>query len=471
MVKLKSRKDYSSGSRKSHPAEVEPRNPLKRVKKLMGEEIESKAQLFSKSGKRWAIALSAVGLIATGATAFYSFYVANPKPGEPPPSSPETLAIEAVTALGRLEPQGEVIQLSPPPTQGGSKVVQLLVEEGDRVEAEQVIAVLDNYARKQAAVEVAQKDVKVAQANREIVKAGAKIGEIRAQKATIERLQAQLQGEIATNRAKIARLEAQLQGEKEEQAATIDRLEAELGNAEREFQRYQQLAQDGAISASDLDRRRLTLETARESVKEANAKLNKTTDTLTEQIKEARAIAWETVNTLEKEIQEARATLDRIAEVRDVDVQQAQAELERAIAALKQAREDLELAYVRAPTSGQILKIHTYPGEKVSDEDGIAELGQTDRMMVIAEVYESDIGKVRLRQQATIISENGTFAGELHGTVSQIGLQIGKQDVLATDPAADVDARVVEVKILLNPEDSRRVSGLTYAKVVVKILL
>ena len=47
--------------------------------------------------------------------------------------------------------------------------------------------------------------------------------------------------------------------------------------------------------------------------------------------------------------------------------------------------------------------------------------------------------------------------------------KVGKKDVLNTDPAADIDARVVEVKIALSPEDSNKVSGLTYAKVLVDI--
>ncbi|NES85510.1 MAG: HlyD family efflux transporter periplasmic adaptor subunit [Moorea sp. SIO2B7] len=132
---------------------------------------------------------------------------------------------------------------------------------------------------------------------------------------------------------------------------------------------------------------------------------------------------------------------------------------------------DLALAYVRAPINGQVLKIHTRPGESFNQEQGIVELGQTDRMMVIAEVYESDIGKVRVGQQAQIISESGAFSEKIKGTVAQIGWQIGKKDVLDTDTAADVDVRVVEVKILLNPEDSKIVSGLTYSKVIAKILL
>jgi HlyD family secretion protein len=41
--------------------------------------------------------------------------------------------------------------------------------------------------------------------------------------------------------------------------------------------------------------------------------------------------------------------------------------------------------------------------------------------------------------------------------------------VLNNDPAADIDARVVEVKIALSPEFNKQVSGLTNAKVTVEI--
>ncbi|WP_234016998.1 biotin/lipoyl-binding protein [Nostoc sp. 'Lobaria pulmonaria (5183) cyanobiont'] len=47
--------------------------------------------------------------------------------------------------------------------------------------------------------------------------------------------------------------------------------------------------------------------------------------------------------------------------------------------------------------AGQIIKIHTRVGEKISDS-GIADLAQTDQMMAVAEVYQIDIGKVKLGQ-------------------------------------------------------------------------
>jgi HlyD family secretion protein len=46
---------------------------------------------------------------------------------------------------------------------------------------------------------------------------------------------------------------------------------------------------------------------------------------------------------------------------------------------------------------------------------------------------------------------------------------VGRQNVLGTDPVADADARVVEVKIRLTPESSTQVSGLSNLEVTVVI--
>lgn len=133
-------------------------------------------------------------------------------------------------------------------------------------------------------------------------------------------------------------------------------------------------------------------------------------------------------------------------------------------AELQQAQADLELARVRAPISGRVIKIHAYPGERVTT-DGVAELGKTDEY-AIAEVYQDDIGGVRLGQRATVTSP--ALRDELQGTVESIGWKIGKMDVLETDPAAKIDARVIDVKIRL--DDSARVARLTNMQVDVRIL-
>ncbi|NJL53534.1 MAG: hypothetical protein HC930_17675 [Hydrococcus sp. SU_1_0] len=62
----------------------------------------------------------------------------------PPPETPVTAPVPAptaVSALGRIEPEGEVIQLSVSSAAEGSKIEQLLVERGDTVERGQVVAI------------------------------------------------------------------------------------------------------------------------------------------------------------------------------------------------------------------------------------------------------------------------------------------------------------------------------------------
>jgi HlyD family secretion protein len=221
-----------------------------------------------------------------------------------------------------------------------------------------------------------------------------------------------------------------------------------LENAQVEHQRYQELFEAGAVTASQLDNKRLVLETAQKQLEEAQA--NRT---------------W-IETTLQQQIRAAQSTLDQLAEVRPTDVQVAQAEVERAIADVTKAEADLKLAYVYAPTDGQILKIHTRTGELISDK-GIVALGQTEQMIVVAEVYELDIGQVQVGQTATITS--AAIPQPLHGTVTQVGLQVNPQELLSTNPAADIDRRIVEVEIRLSETDSQIASGLTNLQVDVVI--
>ena len=240
-----------------------------------------------------------------------------------------------------------------------------------------------------------------------------------------------------------------MRGEISAQQATIARLEAELRNAESENQRYQQLYKDGAISASDSDTKRLRVDTVQQQLNEAKASLNRT------------------VETLQKQLNEAKARLNSIAEIRPTDVQAAQADVESAKASVKQAQADLNLSSVRSPINGQVLKINTWPGEIIGNT-GIAELGRTQQMYVVAEVYETDIKKVRLGQSATITGD--AFSGKLRGTVTDIGLQVGKQNIFNNNPGADTDNKVVDVKIRIdNPADNQRVAGLTDLQVQVLI--
>jgi HlyD family secretion protein len=409
-----------------------------------------------------------------------------------------------ISAIGRLEPKGEIIKLSAPAgLSGNSRVQQLLVKEGQRVQQGQVVAILDNRDTSMAVVEEAKAKMQESRANLAQVRAGSP-KDVQAQKFIIARLQAQLAGEKEAQQAMISRIAAQLSGEKIAQEATVTRLEAELlgqreslkatvervraeqRNAQVDSGRYEFLYKQGAISQQERDRRQLNAVTTNQQLIESQASLKRAISTIKQQISEARANQVKTLNTLQqqlieatanrnktiatlqKQIDEEREKLNRLLVVSPLNVQVAQAQVTNAIALMRKAQAELRQSYVKAPSSGEILKIHTKSGEMMG-VNGIAEIGQTDQMFVVAEVPEDSISKIRLGQTATISSDNGTFNGQLKGKVTEIGRKIGKKDVLNNDPAADIDARVVEVKIALSPEFNKQVSGLTNAKVTVEI--
>jgi len=440
----------------------------------MGESPETERIPNPDHSLRWIVGAMVVGVLVTGGAIFYGLRSGSWMETESAPSTLTTdqdpVVSQPVSALGRIAPMGEIFKLSASPgTFGGSRVERIMMREGDKVKEGQVLAVLDSYEQRATALISARESVKVAQANLAIIEAGAQSGEIAAQQAQVARAQAELERQFAVNQATLSGLVKELEGEKIEQQATIDRLKAEVLQAEQDDRRYRSLAEDGAIAQADWEQRRLSLETGRQRLREAQARLMKTEGTLVERIREQQSIRDKDAQTMLLEREAARATLDKIAEVRPVEVEKAQAELNLSLAQFNEAKAELDRSVVRAPVDSQVLKIYTRPGERVNDTDGIADLGITTQMTVIAEVYENDIGRVKPGQTAWITSENNSFSGELEGRVSSIGFKIGKNDVLGTDPAADIDARVVEVKIVLSPQASQEVARLSNAKVLVKI--
>jgi HlyD family secretion protein len=388
-------------------------------------------QTLSKPENRWIPILILTATALSGAIALFGIsQLKSPEKPAEVATAQATPSVQQVAALGRLEPTTEVAKVSVPAALARDRVAELRVKRGDRVKAGEVIAVLESRDRLQNAVLEAQAQVKVAQAELAQVRAGAKSGEIAAQDAEVARLQKELEGETIA------------------QQATVDRWQAEVRTADADFTRYSSLYREGVIGASELDQRRLNAEKAQSQLNEAIAQQSKQIETLQEQIRQA------------------RATLSRIAEVRPVDVQLAQAGVERAVAAVSEAEANLAEAYIRAPISGQILEIDAKAGEVVGDE-GIAALGQTNQMQVVTEVYQTDISKIQVGQPATITSES--FAGELRGTVSLIGLQVIQQEVQSGEPGENLDRKVIQVWIQLNPDDSQQVASLTNLQVQVAI--
>ncbi|MBY6243028.1 HlyD family efflux transporter periplasmic adaptor subunit [Methylosinus sp. Sm6] len=136
----------------------------------------------------------------------------------------------------------------------------------------------------------------------------------------------------------------------------------------------------------------------------------------------------------------------------------AKTDLEAMRASLKQSEANLRLkklqllqAQTAAPIDGTILKIHARAGERVGDK-GILDMADLSSLEVVAEVYEADIARVKAGQAAVVRLPSSEAAYE--AKVRMLGFTVEKNLMNSTDPLADRDARIVEVRLTLS--DSAR---------------
>ncbi|NER82251.1 MAG: HlyD family efflux transporter periplasmic adaptor subunit [Leptolyngbya sp. SIO1D8] len=330
-----------------------------------------------------------------------------------------------VVALGRVEPAGRVVDVVP--SENG-RLNRVLVKEGDPVEANQVLAYLDIYDVRLAERDYAASQLTEAQT---LLNAETAYGE-----ASIQEAQTRVE---QIDQPQLAAIEAQQN--------TIDSLQAELEVEEIDLIRFEQLHVDGAIAKQELDRQQATVNQLREDILSAQAR---------KQELEA-----------SRDSDMANATAQVQAEEANLALSQAQVTVNSAAQNLALAEARLAQTIIRAPSAGQILKLHAEPGEAVTTSNPILALGNTDQMYVVAEVYETDVTLIEPGQRAIITSRNGAFEDALTGVVEEVGLQIFKNDVLDDDPAANADARVVEVRVRV--DQSGVIGGLTNLQVDVAI--
>lgn len=334
----------------------------------------------------------------------------------------ETISPTRVGALGRIEPASEILDID---AAAGDRVLILLAEEGQRVKQGDELAHLDGH------------DIAVAE-KQEI---SSLLDEARVRtKATSEYHRALVHlSELKLKTAEIIepiRIELQ--------RTRVRSLEVEHQLAETEFQRIEKLHANGTVSKEEFDRKQT------EQVKMHSlligARLN---------LSELEANHKLLIESAQAGLVEAKAALD--VSLTAIPVRSLESKLELAEAKVQRT-------IIRAPIAGQVLKVLTHSGERIG-KDPILKLGDTDEMHVVAEVYETDVARVRVGQRARITSS--ALAEPLTGSVIQIGWMIYKNDVLNVDPAADADARVVEVRIRL--DDCQKVAGLTNLQVDVLI--
>lgn len=249
----------------------------------------------------------AIFLCGIGVCTIYSFRVQN----NTTKTSTAPAPVTAIVALGRIEPEGQVIKLSVLNAQD-SRVNQILVKEGDYVKANQVIAILQGIEQREADLRDALAQVLLQQASLTKVQQG-----------DVKKAQ------LVVQRAAIARLKAQKLAETKQKKAAVASAQATLREAKLNFKRRQQLANAGAISRADADVARRNFDTAQATLLERKADLE------------------QTITTLQAAIDQQRAQLKELKEVRPVDIKIALAQLEKAKIAVEQGKAALEDAKVR----------------------------------------------------------------------------------------------------------------------------
>ncbi|WP_372623189.1 efflux RND transporter periplasmic adaptor subunit [Falsiroseomonas sp.] len=241
----------------------------------------------------------------------------------------------------------------------------------------------------------------------------------------------QAEAQLAQARARLERTRAAGRpSEVTAQRARIEALRAAEGSASREAERAERLERTGAGAEAVAERARFAAIRAR------------------------------------AERAEAEAVLETLLRPRPEDLALTEAELTAAEAALARARAEAELARLRAPIAGTIIRVITRAGERVGAE-GVLEVADLSRMEVVAEVYETDLPSLRLGAPAEVVVPGG--ADRFPATLREIGWQVRRTTQANTDPVAAVDARTIEVRLVLPPDAGQALARRSNMQVQVAI--
>ncbi|MCB1949067.1 MAG: efflux RND transporter periplasmic adaptor subunit [Burkholderiales bacterium] len=149
-----------------------------------------------------------------------------------------------------------------------------------------------------------------------------------------------------------------------------------------------------------------------------------------------------------------------------LNVQRLLADIDNAKSQLLIAEAELENTIILAPITGTVLKILTRPGERIEDT-GLLEMADLSQLDIVAEVYESDLPKVRVGQSAQINAIG--FERIYNAEVRELGFQVKKNDLNDTDPLADRDNRIIEVRLTLEPDAVNKLKHQIFRQVRVRI--
>jgi HlyD family secretion protein len=306
-------------------------------------------------------------------------------------SWPYTHRSRTLTLPGTVEVQE--VRLS---SKVGGRIVEVLVAEGDRIEAGQPIVRFDApelLARRNRLLA----EISAAKAGAEKARNGPRPEEI-----------AQARAAVAVAEAQLKLIQAPSRVEDIEQArAELDSLTNDLQRAETELGRWRKLVADGVGVQGDLDLQLAIYGRLSGQARAARAKLTR----------------WEVGARLE-EIAEAQARVDQsqanlnlmLAGTRKEDIAVAEAQVTSLEAQLADLQTQIDETVVRAAEPVLVEVVPVRAGEILAPNQPVVRVLREADLWVKAYVPETDLGRVRLNQavHVTIDSHPGEkFPGEV----------------------------------------------------------
>ena len=372
--------------------------------------------------KKWLIVAVVVVLVAVLGFAGYQRISARRAVAETP--AEETAVVRrgtllvTVGATGSLAPHAEVSLAF---TSGG-RVAEVLVEEGQVVEAGQPLARLETD---DLTLQVAQAEAALAAAEAQLAQllAPPRPEEIAVQEANLQAMQAQVSA-AAANRdqltagadaAQIAAAEAQVASAQAQQKIALD--------AHDQTMKCRTVTQpDGtkkemcpALGTRE-EEARYNLHAADVALAAAQVQLDALLAGADDQVRAAEANVWAAAAQRDA----AQAQLDLLsAGSTEEQIQAAQAAVDQARVSLDQARLRLEQATLTAPMSGAVTALNVQPGEMVGTAQPAVVLSDLAALEVEVNLDETDVAQVAVGQKVQVGLD--AFPGvEMAGEVAHI---------------------------------------------------
>jgi len=354
------------------------------------------------------IVLSALALVVTTAV------LAN--------SGPEDFAAaRGLTAVGTVE--GTEVDVN---TKVPGRIVKILVNEGDRVRAGQVLAKISDdelkakEAQAQALVEAAKSQLD--QANQ-----GIRLQD-ELSRSNIEKAEGAL-------KAAQSQLDKARKGARNQEVAQA---QAAYDLWVKTYQRVEKLYQKGAVPAQKLDEVRTQLEVAKQTLSMAKE-----------------GARQEDVKGAEAQVFMARAALDAAnagklqVELARQAALAARAKYDQALAGLQEVQAYLKDTELRAPISGTVTSLNSDVGELVSQGMPVLTITDMENLWVEVKVRESDMGGLKEGQTARV-KVGGPKERYYEGRIARIARKPDFAAKRATNDRGDQDILAYGVKVRIH---------------------